>query len=191
MTRQNSAARTTSARTASARGACPPSTFMIDIQRGQARPGHPGAARHEGRNACQHSRLRDPRRRGRSGVQRFLHRRGRGRGHRGRLRRAHLLDGRAGPAQRHSPLLPGKGLARARIWKSTWAWAQGFGLRSIDPVTEAYLDEDSVLEMDTSQIGGVDTHQAQSPGARWAKTRKLLIRERLFTEKEQNRPDGL
>ena len=32
----------------------------------------------------------------------------------------------------------------------------GTGLRSIDPVTEAELDENAVLEMDTAQIGGVD-----------------------------------
>lgn len=61
---------------------------------------------------------------------------------------------------------------------------KGAGLRSIDPVTEAELDENAVLEMDTSQIGGVDdTHRSTKakvgPGA------KLIIRERLFTEKEQ------
>lgn len=33
---------------------------------------------------------------------------------------------------------------------------KGIGIRSIDPVTEVYLAADSVLEMDTAQIGGVD-----------------------------------
>ena len=32
----------------------------------------------------------------------------------------------------------------------------GDGIRSIDPVTEAELERDAVLEMDTVQIGGVD-----------------------------------
>ena len=32
----------------------------------------------------------------------------------------------------------------------------GSGKRSIDPVTEATLAEGAILEMDTSQLGGVD-----------------------------------
>lgn len=61
---------------------------------------------------------------------------------------------------------------------------KGDGLRSIDPVTEAFLGENSVLEMDTSQIGGVDhtlrqTHVTAEAGA------KLIIRERILTENEQ------
>lgn len=61
----------------------------------------------------------------------------------------------------------------------------GTGLRSIDPVTEAELGENSVLEMDTAQIGGVDktvrtTKATLSDGA------KLLIHERILTEKKQN-----
>ena len=60
----------------------------------------------------------------------------------------------------------------------------GAGVRSIDPVTEAELAEGAVLEMDTSQIGGVDhtqreTRAALGPGA------KLVIRERLLTERRQ------
>lgn len=60
----------------------------------------------------------------------------------------------------------------------------GAGLRSIDPVTEAELKKNAVLEMDTSQIGGVDktkrvTRAKLGPGA------KLLIRERILTEKAQ------
>ena len=37
---------------------------------------------------------------------------------------------------------------------------KGVGLRTIDPVTEAELGENSVLEMDTAQIGGVDERTA-------------------------------
>ena len=33
---------------------------------------------------------------------------------------------------------------------------KGEGVRSIDPVTEMFLEEDAVMTMDTSQIGGVD-----------------------------------
>jgi Fe-S cluster assembly scaffold protein SufB len=60
----------------------------------------------------------------------------------------------------------------------------GVGLKTIDPVTECFLEKDSVLEMDTSQIGGVDrttreTKATLDEGAR------LIIRERLLTEKDQ------
>lgn len=77
----------------------------------------------------------------------------------------------------------GKG-SRVKYLEKHVGLGQGFGLRSIDPVTEAYLDEDSVLEMDTSQIGGVDRTRRITRGE-VGKNARLLIRERLFTEKEQ------
>lgn len=60
----------------------------------------------------------------------------------------------------------------------------GIGIKSIDPVTEIYLKEGAVLEMDTAQIGGVDrtfrkTNAVLDAGA------KLLIRERILTDAEQ------
>ncbi len=60
----------------------------------------------------------------------------------------------------------------------------GTGLRSIDPVTEAELEEGSILEMDTAQIGGVD-RTLRSTKAKVGKGARLLIRERILTEKEQ------
>ncbi|HJB25775.1 MAG TPA: SufD family Fe-S cluster assembly protein [Firmicutes bacterium] len=60
----------------------------------------------------------------------------------------------------------------------------GTGLRKIDPVTEATLAEGSTLEMDTSQIGGVD-RTTRKTKATVAADAKLLIRERLFTEGTQ------
>lgn len=61
---------------------------------------------------------------------------------------------------------------------------KGNGIRSIDPVTEVFLDEDSVLEMDTAQIGGVDKTDRKTKASLKAGA-KLLIRERIMTEKEQ------
>ena len=58
------------------------------------------------------------------------------------------------------------------------------GMRYIDPVTEIYLDEGAVLEMDTAQIGGVDRSTRLTKG-RLAANARLLIRERLLTEKDQ------
>ena len=57
---------------------------------------------------------------------------------------------------------------------------KGAGLRSIDPVTEAYLEENAVLEMDTAQIGGVD-HTLRKTKATAAAGAKLRIRERILT----------
>lgn len=61
---------------------------------------------------------------------------------------------------------------------------KGVGLRTIDPVTEAELGENSVLEMDTAQIGGVDK-TLRKTRATCAKGAKLIIRERILTEKVQ------
>ncbi|HJD24656.1 MAG TPA: SufD family Fe-S cluster assembly protein [Firmicutes bacterium] len=61
---------------------------------------------------------------------------------------------------------------------------KGRGLRSIDPVTEVKLAKGAVLEMDTSQIGGVDRTYRSTTGS-LAADAKLIIHERLLTEKEQ------
>ncbi|MBR4236122.1 MAG: SufD family Fe-S cluster assembly protein [Clostridia bacterium] len=61
---------------------------------------------------------------------------------------------------------------------------KGVGLRSIDPVTEAFLEKDALLEMDTSQIGGVD-RTARRTECTLGEGARLIIRERLLTEKEQ------
>lgn len=61
---------------------------------------------------------------------------------------------------------------------------KGKGIRSIDPVTEVYLEEGSTLEMDTTQIGGVDRTIRTTNGS-IGKEAKLLIRERIMTEKDQ------
>ena len=53
--------------------------------------------------------------------------------------------------------------------------------RVIDPVTEVFLDEDSFLEMDTSQIGGVDSTTRETRG-HLARGARLVIREHLLTE---------
>ena len=61
---------------------------------------------------------------------------------------------------------------------------KGFGIRTIDPVTEVFLEENAVLEMDTAQIGVVD-RTTRKTKATVAAGGKLLIRERILTEKEQ------
>lgn len=60
----------------------------------------------------------------------------------------------------------------------------GAGARKIDPVTEVEQAEGSVMEMETTQIGGVDsTHRTMS--AKLAANAKLHVRERLLTDGSQ------
>lgn len=58
----------------------------------------------------------------------------------------------------------------------------GKGLRKIDPITSCVLAEDSVLEMDTTQISGVD-RTTRKTVAKVADHAKLIIRERLMTDR--------
>lgn len=55
--------------------------------------------------------------------------------------------------------------------------------RRIDPVTDAVLSEDSCLEMDTVQLGGVDS-TVRKTTAKLEKGAKLLVRERIMTDEE-------
>ncbi|MDE7233714.1 MAG: SufD family Fe-S cluster assembly protein [Ruminiclostridium sp.] len=57
------------------------------------------------------------------------------------------------------------------------------GFRRIDPITDAILDEDSCLEMDTVQLGGVDS-TVRKTTAKLAARAKLVVRERLMTNGE-------
>ena len=60
----------------------------------------------------------------------------------------------------------------------------GTGARKIDPVTEVEQDEGSQMEMETTQIGGVDlTHRTMK--AKLAAGAKLKVRERLLTDGSQ------
>lgn len=61
---------------------------------------------------------------------------------------------------------------------------KGKGLRRIDPVTDAVLEEGAVLEMDTTQIGGVDSTVRKTSAVLGDRAR-LVIHESLLTEKEE------
>lgn len=58
---------------------------------------------------------------------------------------------------------------------------KGKGIRTIDPVTEIFLEENAEFEMDSCQIGGVDKSKRITK-ARLEKEAKLIIRERIMTE---------
>ncbi len=56
--------------------------------------------------------------------------------------------------------------------------------KNIDPQTECFLDEDSYLEMDTVQLGGV-SHSDRRTRAKLGDRATLVIRERLLTDREE------
>ncbi|MBR6044331.1 MAG: SufD family Fe-S cluster assembly protein [Ruminococcus sp.] len=60
----------------------------------------------------------------------------------------------------------------------------GQGAKRIDPVTEIIQGEDSYLEMDTIQIGGIDSTFRKTTGT-LGKGAKLVIKERILTDGTQ------
>ena len=61
---------------------------------------------------------------------------------------------------------------------------RGDGRKSIDPVTEVEIGEDSTMEMETSQIGGV-TDTERITRAKVGRGSSFIVHERLLTEKDQ------
>ena len=62
---------------------------------------------------------------------------------------------------------------------------KGDGRKTVDPVTEVILGEDSSMDMETSQIGGVTDTNRRTSGI-VGKGSRFIIHERLLTEKEQS-----
>lgn len=61
----------------------------------------------------------------------------------------------------------------------------GAGLRRINPVTEAFLEEGASLTMETSQLGGVSYTDRKTAATLKARA-KLIVRERLLTDGDQD-----
>jgi len=57
----------------------------------------------------------------------------------------------------------------------------GGGVKSINPVTEAVLADDATFEIDTIQIGGVDSTVRVTSAVLGARA-KIIVRERIMTE---------
>ena len=65
----------------------------------------------------------------------------------------------------------------------------GTGKRILNPVTEAYLEDGSSMEMDMVQIKGVDSTNRQTI-AKLQENAKLIVRERLLTHGKQTAVSG-
>ena len=74
--------------------------------------------------------------------------------------------------------------ARVRYVEKHYGSGDGTGKRILNPVTEAYLDEDSFMEMEMTQIKGVDSTKRETVATLKAGA-KLLVRERLMTHGTQ------
>lgn len=74
--------------------------------------------------------------------------------------------------------------ARVRYEEKHVGTGDGDGRRVIDPITEVVLEKNSYLEMNTTQISGVDRSNRKTT-AKAAEGARLVVRERLYTEKEQ------
>ena len=91
------------------------------------------------------------------------------------------------PASVMFPLISGGGIivvyaiSRLLYKEKHVGTGNGEGMKRIDPVTDAVLEEDAVLEMDTIQLGGVDATTRTTKAVLKARA-KLLVRERIMTE---------
>ena len=74
--------------------------------------------------------------------------------------------------------------ARVRYVEKHYGDGEGSGARILDPVTEVYLDENSVCEMEMVQIRGVDSTR-RTTNAHIAAGAKMIVTERLMTHGEQ------
>lgn len=61
---------------------------------------------------------------------------------------------------------------------------EGTGKRVIDPVTEVYLGENAVLEMETLQLGGVDSTDRKTSG-RVLDGARVTVHESLLTDRDE------
>lgn len=78
----------------------------------------------------------------------------------------------------------GKG-AKIKYVEKHYGEGNGKGQRILNPVTEIYMEEDSIAEMEMVQIKGVDSTKRDTI-AKLKEGAKLVVRERLMTHGEQS-----
>ena len=74
--------------------------------------------------------------------------------------------------------------ARVKYVEKHYGQGDGSGKRILNPVTEAYMDEGSSMEMEMVQIKGVDSTDRKTK-ANLAAGARLVVRERLMTHGSQ------
>ncbi len=79
--------------------------------------------------------------------------------------------------------------AKVKYVEKHYGSGDGEGKRILNPVTEVYMDEDSVMEMEMAQIRGVDSTDRMTV-AELKKGARLVVRERLMTHGHQEAVSG-
>ena len=79
--------------------------------------------------------------------------------------------------------------AKVKYIEKHYGSGDGSGKRILNPVTEVYMDEDSVMEIEMAQIKGVDSTDRQTV-AELKKGARLVVRERLMTHGQQEAVSG-
>lgn len=75
--------------------------------------------------------------------------------------------------------------ARAKYVEKHYGSGEGEGKRILNPGTEVYMEENSVMEMEMVQIKGVDSTERKTI-AKLSAGAKLIVHERLMTHGEQS-----
>ena len=75
--------------------------------------------------------------------------------------------------------------AKIKYVEKHYGSGEGTGKRILNPVTEVYMEEGSIAEMEMVQIKGVDSTE-RTTLARLQKDAKLVVRERLMTHGRQS-----
>ena len=79
--------------------------------------------------------------------------------------------------------------AKVKYVEKHYGSGDGTGKRILNPVTEVYMEEDSVMEMEMAQIKGVDSTDRMTV-AELKKGARLVVRERLMTHGVQEAVSG-
>lgn len=79
--------------------------------------------------------------------------------------------------------------SKVRYVEKHYGEGEGTGERILNPVTEAHLDENSEMEMEMTQIRGVDS-TVRTTNVDLKKNSRLVVRERLMTHGHQHAESG-
>ena len=75
--------------------------------------------------------------------------------------------------------------AKIKYVEKHYAQGEGTGEKIMNPITEIYIEEGGSMEMETTQIKGVDSTHRKTVG-RLSKNASLVVREKIYTHGNQS-----